>query len=91
MGVSRSAERVARSSTVSAFPASRFAWVRLSGSVVVKASSPLGSTIESRQRIKNGLFVLQGRKAVPSAVPPSFGDAALVTDGPLSLPIGAAR
>ena len=32
MGVSRSAERVARSSSVSAFAASRFAWVRLSGS-----------------------------------------------------------
>src|SRR5688572_28114059 len=34
--------------------------------------------------------IVPGRKVVPSAVPPSFGDAALVTDGRVSLPIGAA-
>src|SRR5262245_36773647 len=35
MGVSRSAARVARNSSVSAFEASRLAWVRLSGSLLV--------------------------------------------------------
>src|SRR5688500_12717104 len=78
MGVSRSAGRVARSRIVSAFAERRFASVRLSGSFVVMS---VASTrpVRAGNQIRP---VVQGRKVVPSAVPPSFGDAALVTDGP---------
>ena len=65
--------RVARSSSVSALAERRFASVRLSGSVVVISWPPRGPSAPGNQERP---FV-QGRKVVPSAVPPSFGDAAL--------------
>ena len=81
IGVSRSAARVARRRIVSALPARRFASVRLSGSVVVMCRWPpavggSGAPPENQNDLSS-----PGRKVVPSAVPPSFGDAALVTDG----------
>src|SRR6185503_20801816 len=51
-----------------------------------RAWPPCGS---SAPRIKNDRFV-QGRKVVPSAVPPSFGDAALRDRRAEDPPIGAA-
>ncbi len=68
IGVSRSAGRVARSRIVSALAVSRLAWLRLMGSGLVIAGPR-----ESRNDRSS-----PGRKVVPSAVPPSFGDAALV-------------
>src|SRR5688572_9015085 len=74
MGVSRSAGRVARRRIVSALAAYRLACARLIGSAVL---------IAGPRESRNDLTV-PGRKVVPSAVPPSFGDAALqVTDGPV--------
>ena len=84
IGVSRSASRVARRRMVSALPTRRLASVRLSGSSVVIGlvaseavrRSPAGSG-ESRTAYSS-----RGRKAVPSAVPPSFGVCRTrVTDG----------
>ena len=74
IGVSRSAGRVARSSSVSALAERRFASVRLSGSVVLIVLRPPG-LVRARES-RNDQFV-PGRKVVPSAVPPSFGEAAL--------------
>ena len=86
MGVSRSAERVARRSSVSALPTSRFAWVRLSGSVVV-----IRRLRAARPRRESKRPSSPGRKVEPSAVPPSFGDAALRDRrAVIDPPIGAA-
>ena len=52
-GVSRSAARVARSNSVSALPASRFAWVRLSGSVIVTCGASGGSSPRLRESPEN--------------------------------------
>ena len=52
IGVSRSADRVARRSIVSALPASRFAWVRLSGSVMVTCGASGGP--ESKRPLVSG-------------------------------------
>src|SRR5215470_1411375 len=90
MGVSRSAGRVARSSSVSALDARRFASPRLSGSVVAIVAASLRPVVRAVRPGNQKRPFVPGRKVVPSAVPPSFGDAALMTDGTLSLPIGAA-
>ena len=72
MGVSRSAERVARSSSVSAFATSRFAWARLSGSVVVTCgASGAAASSSSAPRIETTSRPRDERSSLPRCHPHS--------------------
>ena len=72
MGVSRSADRVARRRSVSALPASRFAWVRLSGSVMVTCGASGGPCRLGPRENRNDLSSIRDeRPSLPRCHPHS--------------------